>query len=631
MKNRRTCPGGIFAIVALLIIGGSNSHLAAPGEKEYSPQQFTTSSVKERPEVVSLADQSQRMTFAEFSAEFGENVPAQGRAVDSLHPALGDNGSGYLVRLYEYYDGVNPWSWVTINGSNDDGQTWTPCCWIDMNGGTYPSIDYWGHGSHFFGSIVPPLSFFNGAAFVTLEVIDPMDDDTWGVGFSSMHLGGWYGMKMAEIAADDNQQSWNWGLQSGIMSRGYPGSSLTDVPITFGYRAAQDPIAVYYGDVYGNCQTTSCDIDKVTGKSFAVYDRYEQDRDQYELFIRQDYFYDWYDTTVTATTKAFVDSNEHIAYPVTAIHDNKLLVVAAVYHDDDPANVDVICWYTDDGDIDALDNVSTLAGSTDPENYPEIAHVDADTFVCTYVSNQTLYKVWTFDAGANWTLPIQVSGPDELVVEEYRTADIGDFGDKVLYQFTLSRNGTTYIGQAILDMPDADGDGVLDPHDNCPAVYNPNQVDSDQDGVGSLCDNCPDDANPDQLDADEDGLGDVCDECTDSDGDGFGDPGYPVNTCPDDNCYLVANPDQLDSDGDGYGDACDNCGDAEGNGLVNVSDVVYLIDFVFADGLPPAPEESGDVDCNGMINVSDLVYLIAYVFGDGPAPCDPDGNGEPDC
>jgi hypothetical protein len=63
--------------------------------------------------------------------------------------------------------------------------------------------------------------------------------------------------------------------------------------------------------------------------------------------------------------------------------------------------------------------------------------------------------------------------------------------------------------------------------------------------------------NDDQADADADGIGDVCDDCTDTDGDGFGNPGYAANTCPDDNCPDTYNPAQTDTDGDGIGDACD--------------------------------------------------------------------------
>jgi len=34
---------------------------------------------------------------------------------------------------------------------------------------------------------------------------------------------------------------------------------------------------------------------------------------------------------------------------------------------------------------------------------------------------------------------------------------------------------------------DGDGDGAVDPLDNCPAVYNPDQRDTDGNGVGDAC------------------------------------------------------------------------------------------------------------------------------------------------
>jgi PKD repeat protein len=108
-----------------------------------------------------------------------------------------------------------------------------------------------------------------------------------------------------------------------------------------------------------------------------------------------------------------------------------------------------------------------------------------------------------------------------------------------------------------LDQADADLDGVGDVCDNCRLTSNTNQSNSDADSLGDTCDNCPTVANNGQEDADGDGIGDLCDECTDSDGDGFGDPGFPANTCATDNCPAIYNPDQLDADGDGVGDPCD--------------------------------------------------------------------------
>ena len=63
-----------------------------------------------------------------------------------------------------------------------------------------------------------------------------------------------------------------------------------------------------------------------------------------------------------------------------------------------------------------------------------------------------------------------------------------------------------------IDSPiDSDGDGFLDPQDNCPKLANPDQHDEDSDGVGDRCDNCPALANPTQDNGDDDGVGDPCD------------------------------------------------------------------------------------------------------------------------
>ena len=63
-----------------------------------------------------------------------------------------------------------------------------------------------------------------------------------------------------------------------------------------------------------------------------------------------------------------------------------------------------------------------------------------------------------------------------------------------------------------------------------------------------------------------------------------------------------------------------NSGDVNSDCIVNVSDVVYLINYLFIGGPAPDPLRAGDVNCDCVINVSDVVYLINYLFIGGPPP-----------
>jgi len=61
-------------------------------------------------------------------------------------------------------------------------------------------------------------------------------------------------------------------------------------------------------------------------------------------------------------------------------------------------------------------------------------------------------------------------------------------------------------------------------------------------------------------------------------------------------------------------------GDANNDKELNVSDVIYIINYLFKGGEEPIPLDSGDANCDGEVNVTDAIYLINYLFRGGPEP-----------
>jgi hypothetical protein len=59
-------------------------------------------------------------------------------------------------------------------------------------------------------------------------------------------------------------------------------------------------------------------------------------------------------------------------------------------------------------------------------------------------------------------------------------------------------------------------------------------------------------------------------------------------------------------------------GDANGDGLLDVSDVFYLINFLYAHG--PLPYAPVDVNSDTEVNAVDVFYMLNYLFAKGPAP-----------
>ncbi|MDF1544072.1 MAG: hypothetical protein P1R58_03095 [bacterium] len=78
------------------------------------------------------------------------------------------------------------------------------------------------------------------------------------------------------------------------------------------------------------------------------------------------------------------------------------------------------------------------------------------------------------------------------------------------------------------------------------------------------------------------------------------------------NAYLVKSADCcLGTRGNIDNDPGDNA---------DISDLTYLIDFLFSGGPAPACFDEADVNGSGGLDISDNTYLISYIFGGGPAP-----------
>jgi hypothetical protein len=109
-----------------------------------------------------------------------------------------------------------------------------------------------------------------------------------------------------------------------------------------------------------------------------------------------------------------------------------------------------------------------------------------------------------------WTGPNSY-GTQNVNIPATVLADEGTYTLTVTDVFGCPMTSTTTLTL----ISDTDGDGILDPADNCPLVANPLQEDGDGDGVGDVCDNCLTLANPAQTDADGDTYGAACD-CNDA-------------------------------------------------------------------------------------------------------------------
>ncbi|MFH1700135.1 MAG: dockerin type I repeat-containing protein [Candidatus Zixiibacteriota bacterium] len=499
-----------------------------------------------------------------------------------LHPTAAYSGTTDIVFGWEENAADTAVFWY---GSDDAGMNF-PSAGAFNGEFYYPSVEYWGSGSQFYGTMVPGPSESNGAPILLIDFPSPTNTDLWSLSSWSWGSLGWSGMKMADIACESSQEfsqapgQYRFGMISFISSTTYPNYAMTDGPHMF-FQADEPGMGTLSLYKLDGCNSTTCDIDPVSKLSYAIYDFYDPDASQWQLFIRRDLFGDPDNTTYSnAYVYSMESAADHVMYPSVASNDSNIVILSEFYSDSIPGDRDIICWYNEgsDGDHGTL-LTSVVVASTDDERYPRVVNVAGDIYMGTFVCGDTLFQIVTHDAGATWTDPMPISdAASDKVVNEYRNSDLSEYGNIAVWEYQMQGEPDTskFIHFAAIFL-DTDEDGIGEAVDNCPSTPNPNQDDVDADGVGDDCDNCPNKYNPDQADSDEDGVGDVC------------------------TVY---------------------CGDANSDTRVNISDAVWLINHVFKGGQAPDPLENGNVNCDASVNIADAVWLINLIFKGGPGPCD---------
>ncbi len=101
----------------------------------------------------------------------------------------------------------------------------------------------------------------------------------------------------------------------------------------------------------------------------------------------------------------------------------------------------------------------------------------------------------------------------------------------------------------------------------------------------------------------------ICDNGADDDEDGLADCDDP--DCADEAaCQVVQGP-------------VFNRGDPDDNGAVQLTDGIFILNFLFLGGSAPACFDSADADNNGAVQLTDGIFILNFLFLGGEGPVEP--------
>lgn len=206
---------------------------------------------------------------------------------------------------------------------------------------------------------------------------------------------------------------------------------------------------------------------------------------------------DW--TVTTSGTGEFAVSNAKCVSPPDSVHmqsigDYRAMGVSPSYpldlNKDYQVAFDFLLLHTNNHWFEVFNNHQIYLVIDDPTGLRWYKDGQPAQLIMTLATNQW-YRIELKAHPAVSTYDVYIDGqfkqtcPFSVHTGYENTFRIGDRADG----FT-DRGEAYWDNISIVQMQDADGDGVADANDNCPTVANSDQNDVDGDGVGDACDKC---------------------------------------------------------------------------------------------------------------------------------------------
>ena len=336
---------------------------------------------------------------------------------DEYTPAIAVAGGGDLFLSYTSKESILSSS-ITWTFSTDDGETWDPGVYYDIDGTeSHPAIDYLGSENKFAGTLLGPPGESDGALQYLFRCDDITDAETYELFFWDWTSYPYRDRRIPDIGGYQlDEVAWFYGIMGCAGTRG----EVVDMPIFnyMNYETEDSGWSSYFSE-YQGCENVAIEVDQTNGYFYAIFDYLNETKGDWDLLVlRGDCHNDgeghpiWFDSLI-------IGGEENTKYPSVGVQGDQVIIIA---QSDAGGTQDIVCYYSSDaGENWDMSIVANDAGND--EVYPAVIS-NGLLATCTFVMNGDIYVSSTEDGGATWAEAARINDESGTVVEEYHTASL---------------------------------------------------------------------------------------------------------------------------------------------------------------------------------------------------------------